>query len=428
MPLVSIVIPSYQHDAYIGETIETALLQTYTDIEIIVIDDASTDSSWDVIKSFTSPNIVALRNDVNLGAHKTISRGICQANGDYIAILNSDDLYSPMRLQSIIPFMQQNNSSFCFTDVEWIDSNSNPLPDNSQRLQEYQKLHQWCESAPTSAWFLAGNLAVSTSNFVFSRDQLHHFTNLLPLRYTHDWYSIINIISEVKVTWLKQPLLKYRVHPSNTLSEDDHWRHIHENAFISALSLKKLSSSIQVQDPDLTLQADCPVYIDACLQNQSLSPLATLLALSCLSSNSPSLTTIWMQPLQLDQWFLQKFSAASGIPSKLFESLTNLRYLVDTLDWQAATLDQRLTTINMMSQKIEELKMTNVILADKLANSTLALEQLNADTASLKFLVRKLAIRLFITSRFAQLIGFTGLIKRCLRHYHLRSLHTDSRL
>lgn len=96
-PFVSICIPNYNKGQYIGDMIQSVLDQTYTNFELIIVDNASTDNSMDVINSFNDPRIRVYRNDTNIGGTENGNKCFEYAKGDYIAIFHSDDLY-PKRI------------------------------------------------------------------------------------------------------------------------------------------------------------------------------------------------------------------------------------------------------------------------------------------------------------------------------------------
>jgi glycosyltransferase involved in cell wall biosynthesis len=93
MPNVSICVPNYNYGEYIGDTIQSILNQTYTDFELIIVDDTSTDNSMDVINSFHDKRIQVHKNEHNLGITANWNKCLEYAKGDYIAIFHSDDIY-----------------------------------------------------------------------------------------------------------------------------------------------------------------------------------------------------------------------------------------------------------------------------------------------------------------------------------------------
>src|SRR5215831_6951377 len=90
-PRVSVIIPVYNRAKYVGEAINSILTQSFTNFELLLIDDGSTDESVEIMRSYTDPRIRLVCNERNLGIPKTRNKAIQLARGDYIAILDSDD-------------------------------------------------------------------------------------------------------------------------------------------------------------------------------------------------------------------------------------------------------------------------------------------------------------------------------------------------
>lgn len=126
--LVSIVMPSYNTSKYIEESIESVLNQSYTNWELIIVDDCSTDETDNVVQEYlTDTRIRYLKNERNSGAAVSRNYALREAKGKWIAFLDSDDLWHPEKLQKQIEFMLANNYHFSYTNYEEIDEKSNPL-------------------------------------------------------------------------------------------------------------------------------------------------------------------------------------------------------------------------------------------------------------------------------------------------------------
>ena len=122
--LVSIITANYNGENFIGDTIESVLSQTYPNWELIIIDDASTDQSMEIIKSYLDKEqrINLLTNTTNRGAAITRNRGIESAKGKYIAFLDGDDIWLSEKLEKQISFMENSVNCFFSTSYyEWID-------------------------------------------------------------------------------------------------------------------------------------------------------------------------------------------------------------------------------------------------------------------------------------------------------------------
>ncbi len=107
-PLISVVVASYNYDDYIEQTLKSILDQTEGHFEIIVVDDASTDRSREVIESFTDRRISLYVNNRNLGSSPSYNRGAVQAKGDYITYIDADDWIDPRKFELQIQYFEQN--------------------------------------------------------------------------------------------------------------------------------------------------------------------------------------------------------------------------------------------------------------------------------------------------------------------------------
>ena len=125
--LVSIIMPSYNTGRFIAETINSVLAQTYTNWEIIIVDDCSTDNTDEVVAQFSDARIKYFKNEKNSGAAVSRNRALREAKGKWIAFLDSDDLWEPEKLEHQIAFMENNGYHFSYTNYVEIDEESNPL-------------------------------------------------------------------------------------------------------------------------------------------------------------------------------------------------------------------------------------------------------------------------------------------------------------
>ncbi|WP_375467468.1 glycosyltransferase family 2 protein [uncultured Nostoc sp.] len=115
-PKVSVIIPAYNTEAYIAKAIESALEQTLTDIEVIVVDDGSSDKTVEVVKSFTDQRLKVIVNQQNLGVSGARNRALRAAQGEWIAVLDSDDWYAPERLEKLVLLAEETNADMIADD------------------------------------------------------------------------------------------------------------------------------------------------------------------------------------------------------------------------------------------------------------------------------------------------------------------------
>ena len=126
MPQVSVIMPVYNAGTYLGQAIKSVLEQTFDDFELIVIDDGSTDSSRDIILSFSDSRIKYHKNEENLGVIKSLNKAISICSGEFIIRMDADDICEPQRFEEQIRFMKKHpDTGLCGTWAKVIDSQNN---------------------------------------------------------------------------------------------------------------------------------------------------------------------------------------------------------------------------------------------------------------------------------------------------------------
>lgn len=123
-PVVSVIIPAYNTAAYIGKAIESALKQTLSDLEVVVVDDCSTDETVAVVQSFADERVKLLQNPQNLGAGGARNRALQVARGKWIAVLDSDDWYAPERLEKLVAHAEANDADLLSDNLYLIEDGS----------------------------------------------------------------------------------------------------------------------------------------------------------------------------------------------------------------------------------------------------------------------------------------------------------------
>ncbi|EIL2911072.1 TPA: glycosyltransferase family 2 protein [Vibrio alginolyticus] len=140
--LVSIIMPSYNSDGTILESIQSVLSQTYKNWELIIVDDRSTDNTWQVIQTYADKydNIRVYQNKENLGAGASRNFAIKKARGRFIAFLDSDDLWTEDKLAEQIPFMLENNYPLTYTHYSRFTSEEELSVVTAPEYTTYKKL------------------------------------------------------------------------------------------------------------------------------------------------------------------------------------------------------------------------------------------------------------------------------------------------
>lgn len=123
--LVSIIMPNYNGENFISTAIDSVLAQTYTNWELIIIDDASSDSSLEIIKAYAERDsrILLVKEVFNTGVASVRNKGISLSRGEFIAFLDSDDIWLPDKLKLQLQFIKENSIDVCYTTYSMIDGN-----------------------------------------------------------------------------------------------------------------------------------------------------------------------------------------------------------------------------------------------------------------------------------------------------------------
>ncbi len=129
MPVrVTVLIPVRNRERYVAAAIESVLVQSFPDLEVLVVDDASSDGSRDVVRSLADPRVRMIVNETQLGIPRTRNRGVDEARGEYLAFLDSDDCALPERLEKQVAFLDAHpDHAAVGAWIEWIDEEGRPL-------------------------------------------------------------------------------------------------------------------------------------------------------------------------------------------------------------------------------------------------------------------------------------------------------------
>ena len=119
-PKVSILVPAYNTEKYIAKAIQSVLDQTYQNIEFIVIDDASTDRTVDVVQSFSDSRVRLFQNESNRGVSYSRNRGINEAKGEWVVPLDADDWYAPERIEKLLQIAEERNADLVADNLYFV--------------------------------------------------------------------------------------------------------------------------------------------------------------------------------------------------------------------------------------------------------------------------------------------------------------------
>jgi glycosyltransferase involved in cell wall biosynthesis len=248
-PLVSVIIPLFNHEQFVGKAIASVLNQTLLDLELIVINDGSKDGSEAQVAAFCDPRIRYFAQP-NQGAHHALNRGVRLARGKYVSILNSDDMYHQKRLEQCVRICERNpKTGACFSHIAIINARGhlrgaiNGASHNSAVSERRLTLRGRNEVLLD---LLGGNFLATTSNLFCRRSALIQAGPFKPFRYAHDYDCFLRLCTMTRVHVIRRQLLMYRVHRTNTIKESRAATHF-EHAFILArlLCSDSLSSIVR---------------------------------------------------------------------------------------------------------------------------------------------------------------------------------------
>tara|TARA_R110002049_G_scaffold187196_1_gene355464 strand:+ start:258 stop:2693 length:2436 start_codon:yes stop_codon:yes gene_type:complete len=220
-PLVSIVVPSYNHRAYLGAALSSVFAQTYRKLELIVIDDGSRDGSPELLRDLLRycpyPNRLVVR--ANRGAHRTINEGIELAQGRYVNVLNSDDRFPADRIERFVDLVERTGADWACSKVRGFDDSlDNGLRSGMLAMLDDLQRHV-CEHSTLGFSFLRGNIAISSGNLFMRRKFAIDVGLFRGFRYNHDWDFCLRALWQSEPAYLPAVGYEYRVHAQNTITE-----------------------------------------------------------------------------------------------------------------------------------------------------------------------------------------------------------------
>ncbi len=174
---VSVVMPVYNAEHYVGEAVESILNQTFRDIEFIIVDDGSIDGSLKIINQFSDPRIVLLKNLENLGLTRTLNKGLHIARGEYIARMDADDISMPERIEKQVLYLDNNkNVMLVGTSFLHIDQNGaviarEPVEIDPKKIkQRIVTDNKFCHGSIMFRHSVAENFGFYREQFTYAQD------------------------------------------------------------------------------------------------------------------------------------------------------------------------------------------------------------------------------------------------------------------
>lgn len=218
-PLVSIIMPCYNAECYIAQSIESVLAQTYQNWELLITDDGSTDKSVEIISKYSKNDdrINVMVSDEHQGIARTRNMSISRAKGRFVAFLDSDDIWYPEKLEKQVEYMLEHELAFTYSSYEIIDYQGNPKNRivKDAGVMSYKKYLR--------------NTIICCGTVVVDREKTGHFATPI-IKTSEDmslWLSIMKRGFDAYP--VPGPLHKYRITPGSASSNKfkaacDVWR------------------------------------------------------------------------------------------------------------------------------------------------------------------------------------------------------------
>jgi glycosyltransferase involved in cell wall biosynthesis len=233
-PLVSVIIPTYNREKYIEETVKNALVQTYENIEVIVIDDGSTDQTEQKIKEFNDSRVRYIWQE-NTGVSGARNKAILSSKGEFIALLDHDDIWLPEKLEKQIPLFNDPQVGAVFCDSIYFTNEgdlysiySKNKPPNGKIFRELLRLNNF----------------ISCETVIIRKEALDSLDELFPtdMHIVEEYDLFLRLAFRYEWRYVDEPLAKYRLHEEQfTRTRDD----------LLIIELKKLRKRIEKYVLDL---------------------------------------------------------------------------------------------------------------------------------------------------------------------------------
>lgn len=214
IPSISVVIPAYNRANTIRRCLDSVLAQTVSPLEIIVVDDRSTDETVQIVQNYTDPKVRIIILEKNSGAQVARNRGIREAKGDWIAFQDSDDEWLPNKLEKQICALEGVDFdpwTVVHSNAVWLDTTNGQQLPVELPIVEGEDVYPTLLSKPGPLFptILASRLALDKINYLDENVSAYQ-----------EWDTSIRLAKYCRFVYLKEPLFIYRLHPGETISKN----------------------------------------------------------------------------------------------------------------------------------------------------------------------------------------------------------------
>ncbi|MFO1312296.1 MAG: glycosyltransferase [Burkholderiales bacterium] len=252
-PLVSVVVPSYNHARFVARALDSVRAQDYAPIELVVVDDGSTDDSVAVIerclRDMPFPARLVARE--NRGAHAALNEGIAQAAGRYVQFLNSDDALAPSRISRMVRAAAASGASWGFSGIAVVDAEDRAVArtPGSRADVILGTFERVPANGDAGLALVADNVAVSSGNLFVERALAVEMGGFRDFRYNHDWDFCLRALARAQPVFVREPLYVYRLHGANTITESEQRARTEAHAVVKDY-LATATAGVPLANPD----------------------------------------------------------------------------------------------------------------------------------------------------------------------------------
>jgi glycosyltransferase involved in cell wall biosynthesis len=214
-PLVSIIIPLYNGEKYIKETIDSVLEQTYSNLEILIVDDCSSDNSVNTVQGIEDERIKLIHQEKNQGLNKNIQKGVELATGEYICVLGHDDLMVKEKIDKQVKYLIENNLDLVYaSNFVFFEKENKKIPQDRKAFAELlikskEELMYFIYTGSSQVPLPMSQSALFKS---FVLKELNYLRAIIEL---DDWPILVKSFENYKCGFINEPMFYWRIHENN---------------------------------------------------------------------------------------------------------------------------------------------------------------------------------------------------------------------
>lgn len=293
-PKISIIIPCYNAETYLVDAINSILNQTYKNLEIICIDDGSTDNTSEILKSFlqVDERIKVYKNEKNLKLIQTLNKGIDIASGEYIARMDADDIAYPEKFEKQIRYLIDNNLQLCGTYTYFLFSN------NNRKKHKTRAIHN--NSIKLTSLFDSPLIhpTVLGESFVFKQNKYIDSPKNYLIEDFELWQRMLN--QNIRIGVLPEFLFEYRINPAGVSQSQMKLQKMNHLQLIS----KKLNDS-RYEVKHKSIQLISGIVIDKIFLKDLFCAVSSLKKIYFNFKKNTELSRLEIKELR--RWYIYKF-------------------------------------------------------------------------------------------------------------------------